>query len=124
MRLLAISFTLLAFSACNLVRETPARHAVHKGEKASLFRPKAGPVWVAGDRETAETVSVALVGGDTARLFGLEKTGKAFPADPGTTVTVVAESFNERHVRVTSGRHAGKEGWVPYEWLRPAREGN
>ncbi|MDX2154406.1 MAG: hypothetical protein SFV54_26935 [Bryobacteraceae bacterium] len=121
MRLLAISFTLLALSACNLVRETPVSHVVHKGEQASLFRPKAGPVWVAADRDTAHVVNASLIGGDTARLGALEKTGKAFPAEPGTVVRVLEESFNERQVRLTSGRYAGKEGWVPYEWLRPER---
>ncbi len=110
---------LLAAVSCNLVQETAAHHAVHKGEQAILSPRQEGAVWISVDRAVAEDVNRAVERKDNAALAGFERAGKAFPVEKGTRVDVIGEGFNDRQVRVISAVHAGDAGWVPFEWLQP-----
>lgn len=104
---------------CSRVRDTPAHHAVHKGEIATLLPKHDGPVWIAIDKTASEDINDAVESGDRAVLAGLETAGKAFQVDRGARVEVIGERYNDREVRVISANQTGKTGWVPFEWLQP-----
>jgi hypothetical protein len=116
---LSLCAVCLTLSACNLVRDTPAHHAVHKGEIATLSPKHAGPVWVGVDRTASEDVNEALESGDRAALAGLETKSLAFQVERGTQVEVIGERYNDRQIKIISAAQAGKTGWVPFEWLQP-----
>ena len=109
----------LLLVSCNLVKETPAHHAVHKGEQAVLSPRLEGPVWLGVDRGSSEDVTRAYESGDRGALGALERSHRAFSVDKGSRVEVLEESFNDRKIRILSAAHNGETGWVPFEWLQP-----
>lgn len=109
----------LLLGGCNLVRDTPAHHAVHKGEIAALSPKHEGPVWIGVDKNASEDINDAFESGDRAALAGLEKSGRAFQVERGARVEVIGERYNDRAIKIISANQAGKTGWVPFEWLQP-----
>jgi hypothetical protein len=113
----------LLLVSCQMAHETPAQHAVHKGESATLSPHLDGPVWIAADREAAHALNKAYESKDEAGLKKLAEAGKALQVERGASVKVIGETFNEREVKLIDTALAGKTGWVPYEWLQPAAAG-
>ena len=109
----------LLFSACHMRRETPADHAVHKGEAALLIVSHHDHAYCAVAHPYAHALATAVDAEDAAGVQSMLDTGKALAMDNQTKVKVVGESFNEREIQVLDGPMQGKKGWVPLEWLLP-----
>ena len=44
--------------------------------------------------------------------------GQAFTVPDRTPVVVIGSGFGTKQIRILDGPHAGKAGWIPYEWLK------
>ena len=108
----------LFLCACKPVSENPANQIVHSGDPAVLTHPSWQTVPVAIEKGSAHELNQAAESNNRAAVEDLERRGKVFEVPVNTEVRVTGQSFNERHVEIASGPHAGKSGWVPFEWLR------
>jgi hypothetical protein len=113
----ALSFLLL--HACHGQLETRTKHVVHQGELAVLSQPGRSTALLSLTKEDSHALARALASGVANAVEALIRDGKLMETKQETSVKVVAESFNERRVEILSGPLAGREGWVPQEWLKP-----
>lgn len=110
----------LVLSACQMRKETPADHAVHKGESAVLMLANQEHAYLAVAHFDTHALAQAVEGKDRVKVQALLDAGKALAIDNRTRVNVIGESYNEREIQVLDGPMQGRKGWVPFEWLRPA----
>ena len=115
----ALGCVALLLCGCTSFKETQATHIVHRGETAQLVHAGMTEVPVALEKSVVHDLTRALESRNDAAVRTLVDGGRAVLVQSGTKVRVLHESYNERELRIESGAHAGKTGWVPYEWLRP-----
>jgi hypothetical protein len=114
----------LVFWSCAPVGETAAKHAVHRGENAVLSHANWTNVPVALGKATVHDLARMAERGDAGGVQKLSESGAVLMVASNTLVRVTGDSYNERHIVIQNGPHAGKSGWVPYEWLRPSEPVN
>jgi hypothetical protein len=68
-------------------------------------------------KNDAHALARAVETGDVSAVTRMVEEGKATLVPAQSRVRVTGESYNERRVQVLDGLHAGKAGWVPFEWL-------
>lgn len=108
-------------AGCLSYRETPSRHVIHRGEDGVLVSgSQTQEVYVGATGQVAHQLAKALDANDRNRIGELVSKGEAFAVPAGVRVHVASEHYNERRIRILEGEHEGKEGWVPFEWLKPA----
>lgn len=117
-RVAVVTALLFAFCGCHSPVETRANHVVHKGEKARLWSPDAKEVYMASGKEECHQLAKLVAEKRDGDVAAMVTGGKAFGEPTGTRVEVIGESYNERQVQVLGGPHAGRIGWVPFEWLK------
>ena len=115
--ILLVLACLLLSAACGLLPETDDRRIVHPGDVAVVVHGAKVNVPVALSRSDVHVLAKAMDSNDEGTVMALVDTGKAILVAAGTHVRVAGESYNERRIEVTEGAHAGKYGWVPFEWL-------
>lgn len=100
--------------------ETRQNHVVHRGEVAEVVRSGGGQVWVAVRKDDSYPIQQAVTRGDDPFLRKEVESNSAFVVSAGEHVRVLGESANNRHVEILDGPNAGKQGWMEFEYLRPA----
>ena len=103
--------------------ETKYDHRLTMGESGVVKGEKGATVWLAEKESDGYAVNVAMVKKDAAALKGFEEGKKTFAVDAGTPVTVRGEKNSRLHVEVRQGPHAGRQGWVEHEYVRPRQAG-
>jgi hypothetical protein len=100
-------------------QETAATRIIHAGDDAVLICHNRAEVPLALRKGDAHPLARAVESGNEAAIRALADAGRAVLVPAWTKVVVTRESFNERYVEIREGPHAGKAGWIPFEWLRP-----
>jgi hypothetical protein len=122
--LVIIAFFVVAFAVgqrWKLKPETAANRAVQRGEIAVLVNSNNAPVWLCLRKEDAYPMQEAMTTGNVSFLERAASERGAFALEAGERVKVLEESVDKRRVEVQAGPHAGKTGWLEYEYLRPVR---
>lgn len=69
------------------------------------------------DKETMNAMYDALCAGDEVGFLDLWLSDRLLNPFAGTRVLVIKRDFALSKVRILEGTHAGRAGWVPYEWV-------
>lgn len=88
-----------------------------QGEQARLSN-NADRVSVAADSAAFDALSNAFSAKDTVGFTSLIIAGRVFQVSPDTKVLVLDPGFLTTEVRILEGKHAGKSGLVPAEWVK------
>lgn len=95
--------------------ETPSYKSA--GENAVLNNGQK-TVFLAVTEDYFSELSRARVIGDKVGIFQMMSTGKVFPVDPFTRVMVLDTGIMTVKVRILSGAHFGKSGFVDREYVK------
>lgn len=88
-----------------------------QGDKAVLRSSGSGKIWVAVDEKALDEYSEAALAKDNIGFQQLVTSGRLYSVDDGTTEALVLKTtFTRSKVRIMSGLHQGRVGWVPREW--------
>lgn len=74
---------------------------------------------MAVSEQALEELIKAFVAKDKYGQAELMIQGKWFPVENNTKVLVIDRSFARRKVRILEGKHKGRAGWVPMEFVKP-----
>jgi hypothetical protein len=125
----------LSSATSSVSREsTPAsssRQLVHIGE-VGVHRAgdSSGDVVVGADKAANDELTKMAVNHDQEGFAGMVLSGRAFLVPAGTRIRVLDTLFTfgflptGAHVRILEGRHYGRDGVVPFEWVQPATAGS
>ena len=81
------------------------------GDEVSLV-VDSGKVVVCVDEAAYKRFTQLAVADDVLGVAGLVASGRAFAVESGTRARVIGRGFERREVRILSGEHAGRSGWV------------
>ena len=79
---------------------------------------RSGAVAVATSESAATEFGKLAVANDTTGISQMVLAGQLFMAPQGTRVRVIERGFGRKRVRVLDGELAGRDGWVPSDWVR------
>lgn len=79
---------------------------------------KSGGVIVSIDEASFNELIGYVIVNDLGGLGRLVAAKKVFDANNGTRVRVLEVYYSKIKVRILEGEHEGKEGWVPYEYVK------
>jgi hypothetical protein len=95
-----------------------ARQAPPQGGQSRLRRAGgSGEVAVAIDERALDAAISASNARDGVGFGSLVAQGRLFIVAPDTSVQVIGSGFGKLKIRVLEGSEAGKDGWVPIEWV-------
>jgi len=89
-----------------------------QGDKAILRSSGSGKIWIAVDEKALDEYSEAALAKDKIGFQQLVTSGRLYSVDDGTTEALVLKTtFTRTKVRIMSGPHQERVGWVPREWV-------
>jgi hypothetical protein len=91
--------------------------SVAPGDRVRLEGEGGPDVWLAADRDRLEEVQRRVRGKDEIGLRQMADAGDVFDVPQGTRAEVVDASPSAIKVRIKEGKHEGKTGFVPPEWV-------
>jgi len=111
---LAFILIILSYISC----ATP-ESSVSVGKEGRLYSEGSLDLPVAVSEQALEETVQAFVSKDKYGQAELMIQGKWFPVENNTKVLVIDRSFARRKVRILEGKHKGRAGWVPMEFVKP-----
>jgi len=111
--LLSLLSVMSSSNSCSTSNDSMAS----QGDKAVVRSSGSGKIWVAVDEKSLGEYSEAALAKDKIGFQQLVTSGRLYSVDDGTTeVLVLKTTFTRSKVRIMSGPHQGRVGWVPKEW--------
>lgn len=115
----AISFFLRKYlpeEYASTTRHTQTTRSLSTGDRGVLYH-ESGTVIVASEKKYLDEFFNALNIKDKYGVGEMVLTGKIFEVPNYTDVLIIDSGLFNSKVRVLEGKHAGRSGWVPYEWV-------
>lgn len=91
------------------------------GEQGVLRSKDGTPLPVSSTKEVDDRFSKAAAANDTTAIRNMILNDQIFMVESGTTVLVIDSGgalASLRQIRILSGTHNAKSGWVPFEWVQ------
>ena len=121
--ILAGVFGLLLFACCSGVffRSDPRERGLRTGDEVLVYVDGLEEVGVATSEAAHEEFGKFASARDGIGITQLVLSGHLLLVESRARAKLIERGFLKHRIRILSGRHIGRDGWITAEWVQPAR---